>query len=79
VIELDERGAVCPEPVIALGRAAKQVSARPLQIVILANDPAATYDIPAWCRMRGAELADVSKLPDGSGTRFVVVISADSA
>lgn len=78
MIELDERGGVCPAPVIALGRAAKQDSARPLELVVLADDPAAAYDIPAWCRMRGAELADVSELPDGSGTRFVVVVLAES-
>ncbi|NQU38239.1 MAG: sulfurtransferase TusA family protein [Actinobacteria bacterium] len=77
MIELDERGNVCPAPVIALGRAVKNENFRPLRIVILADDPAATYDIPAWCRMRGADLIEATVLPDGAGTRFVVVLPAE--
>lgn len=74
MIELDERGTVCPAPIIALGNAAARQSSRPLEIALLADDPAAAYDVPAWCRMRGAQLADASDLPDGTGTRYVVVV-----
>jgi TusA-related sulfurtransferase len=51
---LDERGFTCPHPVIALGRAGK--AAPPgTRIDVLADDPAAETDVPAWCRMTGAE------------------------
>lgn len=51
---LDCRGQRCPLPVIAL---AKHLPDRPAGTVIrvLADDPAAANDIPAWCRMRGYE------------------------
>ena len=51
---LDCRGQRCPLPVIALAR---QLPRLPVGTVlrVLADDPAAAYDIPAWCRMRGQE------------------------
>ena len=51
---LDCLGQRCPLPVIALARRMPSV---PLGTVVrvLADDPAAAVDIPAWCRMRGQE------------------------
>jgi TusA-related sulfurtransferase len=69
VIEIDSRGTRCPQPVIDLARAILDVVPGDT-VAVLADDPAAATDIPAWCRMRGhdylgAESADV-------GTRYVV-------
>jgi tRNA 2-thiouridine synthesizing protein A len=51
---LDCLGQRCPLPVIALARRLPQVP--PGGVVrVLADDPAAANDIPAWCRMRGQE------------------------
>ena len=51
---LDCRGKRCPLPVIELARHA--AAAPPGTLVrVLADDPAAALDIPAWCRMRGRE------------------------
>ncbi len=51
---LDCLGQRCPLPVIALARRLPQVA--PGAVVrVLADDPAAANDIPAWCRMRGQE------------------------
>lgn len=52
---LDCRGQRCPLPVIAL---AKRLPQLPLGAVlrVLADDPAAAADIPAWCRLRHQEL-----------------------
>jgi tRNA 2-thiouridine synthesizing protein A len=51
---LDCLGQRCPLPVIAL---AKRLPTVPVGEVVrvLADDPAAANDIPAWCRMRGQE------------------------
>jgi tRNA 2-thiouridine synthesizing protein A len=85
-IEVDARGLRCPLPVIRLAEAARDAPAG-TRIVVLASDPAARYDIPAWCRMRDHELYEVAEVADPSGTdgpategahqtclRFVVLI-----
>jgi tRNA 2-thiouridine synthesizing protein A len=51
---LDCRGQRCPLPVIELAR---RLPAVPVGAVlrVLADDPAAAGDIPAWCRLRNQE------------------------
>lgn len=60
-IEIDARGLRCPLPVIRLAQAARDAPAGML-LVVLATDPAARYDIPAWCRMRGHEICEVKQV-----------------
>jgi TusA-related sulfurtransferase len=68
---LDERGSLCPLPVIALARAsADDPGAR---LLLLADDPAAESDVPAWCGLRGRVLAWVGDAPDGAGRAYLVV------
>ncbi|MEV0650932.1 sulfurtransferase TusA family protein [Phytomonospora sp. NPDC050363] len=56
---LDCRGKRCPLPVINLAKHSGH--AAPGTIVrVLADDPAAALDIPAWCRMRDREFLGVS-------------------
>jgi tRNA 2-thiouridine synthesizing protein A len=52
MIELDCLGKRCPLPVIELARAIGSVEIGGV-VRVLADDPAAAVDIPAWCRMRG--------------------------
>ncbi|MEV6284887.1 sulfurtransferase TusA family protein [Kribbella sp. NPDC051770] len=52
---LDCRGMLCPLPVIKLAQAFPALTVGD-SIAVLADDPAAATDIPAWCRMRGQEL-----------------------
>jgi tRNA 2-thiouridine synthesizing protein A len=54
VIVLDCLGQRCPLPVIAL---AKRIRTAEIgdTIRVLADDPAAANDIPAWCRMTAQE------------------------
>jgi tRNA 2-thiouridine synthesizing protein A len=54
-LDLDCRGLLCPLPVIKLAKALPTVAVGDT-ITILADDPAAATDIPAWCRMRSQEL-----------------------
>jgi tRNA 2-thiouridine synthesizing protein A len=51
---LDCRGQRCPLPVIGLARRLGEVALGGV-LRVLADDPAAAVDIPAWCRMRGQE------------------------
>lgn len=53
-VELDCRGQRCPLPVIALAKQIPQVAVGEV-VRVLADDPAAALDIPAWCRMRAQE------------------------
>jgi tRNA 2-thiouridine synthesizing protein A len=56
VIVLDCLGQRCPLPVIALAKRMPQVEVGEI-IRVLADDPAAANDIPAWCRMKAQEFA----------------------
>ncbi len=54
-VTVEARGALCPVPIIRLARAAAALPAGSL-IELLTDDPAAEYDVPAWCRLRGHDL-----------------------
>lgn len=61
-LELDCRGLLCPAPIIELARRIGEVEVGGL-VAVVADDAAARYDVPAWCRMKqqdyvGEELAD---------------------
>jgi tRNA 2-thiouridine synthesizing protein A len=64
-VSIDCRGQRCPLPVIALARRIGDVPVGGL-LRVVADDPAARVDIPAWCRMRDQEYvgeAEVDGLP----------------
>jgi len=65
VTSLDCRGKRCPLPVIALARAVPSVQVGDV-VRVVADDPAAAVDIPAWCRMRGHELTATGTEDDGA-------------
>ncbi len=69
-ITVDARGTRCPYPVIALARAAADAAPGTV-IEVLADDPVALTDVPAWCRMRDAVLKQA--VEDQGFWRFVVV------
>lgn len=75
---IDERGRRCPIPVISLARAQaswlREGSGTDLTVGVLSDDPAAQYDIPAWCRLKGAKFLESVAPPDGGdGTGYVVL------
>ncbi len=56
IVELDATGLKCPMPVLRARRALKSLA--PGQLLrLLADDPAASKDIPAFCETTGHELA----------------------
>jgi len=59
VTTLDCRGMLCPLPVIRLAQAFPGLTVGDT-ITVLADDPAAATDIPAWCRMRSQELVSAA-------------------
>jgi TusA-related sulfurtransferase len=68
--ELDCRGQVCPGPIIALAKALPGIAVGEL-LAIVADDPAARHDVPAWCRMRGQEYVGEEPADDGA-PRYLV-------
>jgi tRNA 2-thiouridine synthesizing protein A len=69
-LELDCRDLRCPMPVIELARHLGDVE--PGQVLaVVAHDPAARVDVPAWCRMRQQEYVGEDTADDGS-PRYVV-------
>lgn len=68
---LDERGRRCPIPVVNLAR---MTNADPrARLLLLADDPAADSDVPAWCSLRHRVLAWTGPAPDGHGRAYLVV------
>ena len=61
---LDCRGMRCPLPVIELARHVGEVGVGGI-VAVVADDPAAAVDVPAWCRLRGHEYAGAGARVDG--------------
>ena len=70
MLELDCRGQVCPAPIIELARRISDVPVGEL-VGVAADDAAARYDVPAWCRMTGQEYVGEETADDGV-PRYVV-------
>jgi tRNA 2-thiouridine synthesizing protein A len=69
-LELDCRDLPCPMPVIELARHLADIEVGEL-LAVVAHDPAAAVDVPAWCRMKQQEYVGVDAADDGA-PRYVV-------
>jgi tRNA 2-thiouridine synthesizing protein A len=69
-LELDCRDMPCPMPVIELARHLADVEVGEL-LAVVARDPAAAVDVPAWCRMKQQENVGADAAEDGA-PRYVV-------
>ena len=69
MITLDCLGRRCPLPVIELAKRIRDVEIGDV-VRVLADDPAAANDIPAWCRMKAQEFLG-SPEPDAFDVRRV--------
>jgi TusA-related sulfurtransferase len=65
VLTLDVLGRRCPAPVIELARHIRDVIPGET-VCVLADDPAAALDIPAWCELRGQEYVGSHGAPTGA-------------
>ena len=67
---LDCTGMRCPLPVIELTRRLQDVEVQQV-IGVVADDPAAKADVPAWCRMRRQEYLGV-RPHEGKASLYLV-------
>lgn len=63
-IDIDCRGLPCPRPIIELAKRLNEVEIGDV-VAVAAEDPAAPYDVAAFCRMRGQEHAGTETAADG--------------
>jgi TusA-related sulfurtransferase len=57
---IDARNLLCPLPVIRTQDAV--VNLQPGDLVqVLCTDPGVVHDIPAWCRVHGHEVCDITE------------------
>ena len=75
-VVVDARGLACPAPVIALAKVARALPAGS-RITVLATDPAAAVDVPAWARMRGHQVLQTSQ--DGEHLVLTVLLEGAKA
>jgi len=68
-LRIDASGQLCPLPVIELAKRIGEVEIGSL-IEVVADDPAAATDFPAWCRMREQEF--VGAVPAQNATAYLI-------
>ena len=69
-LSIDALGKKCPIPIIMLAERIGEVQTGQT-IEVLADDPAAKTDVPAWCAMKSHEFAGSQELPGGGWALFI--------
>jgi tRNA 2-thiouridine synthesizing protein A len=64
MVVIDALGRKCPIPIIMLAERIREVPIGET-IAVLADDPAAKTDVPAWCAMKSQEFVAITELPSG--------------
>jgi tRNA 2-thiouridine synthesizing protein A len=54
-LTIDASGLRCPQPIILLAKHISEIAIGET-LSLVADDPAALFDVPAWCRMTQQEL-----------------------
>lgn len=57
---LDARGMACPQPILKIAEAMKELKGGQL-LKVLADDPGALEDIPVWCRRTGNTMISITE------------------
>ncbi|WP_277213103.1 sulfurtransferase TusA family protein [Isoptericola croceus] len=70
---VDARGLRCPLPVIRLAARAKELPAG-TEVTVLATDPAAQHDVPAWARLRGHATTGAEKHEADGGPWWALTV-----
>jgi tRNA 2-thiouridine synthesizing protein A len=69
-LTIDALGRKCPIPIIMLAERIREVPVGHV-VAVLADDPAAQTDVPAWCMLKSQEFLLATDLP-GDGWAFLV-------
>jgi tRNA 2-thiouridine synthesizing protein A len=69
-LTIDALGRKCPIPIIMLAERIREVPIGHV-VAVLADDPAAESDVPAWCMLKSQEFVAMTDLP-GAGWAFLV-------
>ena len=69
-LTINALGRKCPIPIIMLAERIREVPVGQV-VAVLADDPAAQADVPAWCMLKSQELVMTADLP-GQGWAFLV-------
>ena len=64
VLVIDALGRKCPIPIIMLAERLREVPVGEV-VAVLADDPAARTDVPAWCRMKSQDFVREETLEQG--------------
>lgn len=70
-LSIDALGRKCPLPIIMLAERIGEVAIGEV-VQVLADDPAAKTDVPAWCALKSHEFAGAAGLPDHAGWAFLI-------
>jgi tRNA 2-thiouridine synthesizing protein A len=57
---LDARGMACPQPILKLTEAMKELKGGQM-LKVLADDPGALEDIPVWCKRTGNHMISITE------------------
>jgi TusA-related sulfurtransferase len=68
-LTVDALGLLCPAPIILLARRIGEVEPGAV-VCVLADDPAAALDVPAWCEMRAQEY--LGEVPSDRGRAYLI-------
>jgi tRNA 2-thiouridine synthesizing protein A len=68
-LRIDALGRKCPIPIIMLAEQIGGVRVGDV-VEVLANDPAAKTDVPAWCGLKSHEFIGTAILPQEAGWAF---------
>ena len=71
-VEVDAKGMYCPMPIVKLKKATKTMETGQV-LRLIATDPGAKRDVPAWANKTGAEILE-SNENDGEFT-FLIKVS----
>ena len=70
-LTIDAIGRKCPIPIIMLAERIREVPVGHL-VAVLADDPAAETDVPAWCMLKSQEFVMATARTEGRGWTFLV-------
>ena len=59
-VEVDAKGMYCPMPIVKLKKATKTMETGQV-LRLIATDPGAKRDVPAWAKKTGAEILETNE------------------